>query len=66
VPEIGTITGHPLKDVEAILDARYLVWATELAVSAVVKLERAAAATGIDGEQKLENNRTVPDAVRDK
>jgi hypothetical protein len=28
--------------------------------------ERAAAATGTDGEQKLENNRTVPDAVMGK
>jgi len=51
VPEIATITGHSLKDVEAILDAHYLGWTTKLAVSAVAKLERAAAATGTDGEQ---------------
>jgi hypothetical protein len=46
LPEIGTITGHPLDDVEAILDAHYLGWATKLAVSAVVKLERAAPGDG--------------------
>jgi integrase len=70
VPEIATITGHSLKDVEAILDAHYLGWTTKLAVSAVAKLERAAAATGTDGEQKLENKvengQTVPDAAGDK
>jgi len=70
VPEIATITGHSLKDVEAILDAHYLCWTTKLAVSAVAKLERAAAATGTDGEQKLENKvengQTVPDAAGDK
>jgi hypothetical protein len=37
-----------------------------LAVSAVAKLERAAPATGTDGEQKLQNNQTVPDAAKDK
>jgi hypothetical protein len=66
VPEIATITGHSLKDVEAILDTHYLGWITKLAVSAVAKLERAAAATGTDGKQKLENGQTVPDAARDK
>jgi hypothetical protein len=30
------------------------------------KLERVAAATGTNGEQKLQNNQTVPDAARDK
>jgi len=30
------------------------------------KLERAATATGTDGEQKLQNNQTVPDAAWDK
>jgi hypothetical protein len=30
------------------------------------KLERAAAATGTDGEQKLQNNQTVPEAAWDK
>jgi hypothetical protein len=59
VPEIATITGD-------FLDAHYLGRTTKLAVSAVGKLERAAAATGTDGEQKLENNQTVPDAARDK
>jgi hypothetical protein len=39
---------------------------TKLAASAVAKLERAATATGTDGEQKLENNQTVPDAAKDK
>jgi hypothetical protein len=29
-------------------------------------LERAAAATGTDGEQKLQNNQTVPDTAWDK
>jgi integrase len=65
VPEIATITRHSLRDVEAILDAHYLGRTTKLAVSAVAKLERAAAATGTDGEQKLENNQTVPDAAWD-
>ena len=69
-PEIATIPGHSLKDVEAILDAHYLGWTAKLAVSAVAKLERAAAATGTDGEQKLEdkveNGQTVPDTAGDK
>jgi integrase len=30
--EIATITGHSLKDVEAIVDAHYLGWTTKLAV----------------------------------
>jgi hypothetical protein len=42
----------------------YLGRSTKLAVSAVAELERAAAATGTDGEQKLEKN--VSDAARDK
>jgi hypothetical protein len=66
VPEIATITGHSLKNVEAILDAHYLGRTTKLAASAVAKLEPAATATGTDGEQQLENNQTVPDAARDK
>jgi hypothetical protein len=32
-PEIATITGHSLKDVEAILDAHYLDMTTNLAAS---------------------------------
>jgi len=50
VPEIATVTGHSLKDVDAILDAHCLGRTTKLAVSAVAKPERAAAATGTDGE----------------
>jgi integrase len=50
VPEIATITGHSLADVEAILDAHYLGRTTKLALSAVAKLERAART---DGEQGL-------------
>jgi hypothetical protein len=42
MPEIATITGHSLKNVEAILDAHYLGRTTKLAASAVAKLERAA------------------------
>jgi hypothetical protein len=66
VPEMATITGRSLKDVEAILDAHYLRQTTKLAVSAVARLERAAAATRTDGEKKLENNQTVPDVTRYK
>ena len=46
VPEIATIIGHSLADVEAILDAHYLGRTTKLAASAVAKLERAARADG--------------------
>lgn len=38
--EIGSITGHSLKDVEAILDSHYLSRTNELAENAVRKLER--------------------------
>jgi len=38
VPQIAAITGHALKDVEAILDTHYLGGAVELAEAAVVKL----------------------------
>jgi hypothetical protein len=48
---MATITGRSLKDVEAILDAHYLRQTTKLAVSAVARLERAAAATRTDGEK---------------
>lgn len=41
VPEIAAITGHSLKDVEAILDAHYLGRTIELAESAIVKLNAA-------------------------
>jgi integrase len=38
VPEIAAITGHSLKDVEAILDAHYLGGKIDLAESAIAKL----------------------------
>jgi integrase len=41
VAEIAAITGHSLRDVEAILDAHYFGRTTELAVSGIAKLERA-------------------------
>lgn len=40
VPEIAAITGHSLKDVEAILEAHYLGRDVRLAESAIRKLER--------------------------
>jgi integrase len=40
VPEIATLSGHSLKNVEAILDAHYLGRDVQLAESAVQKLER--------------------------
>lgn len=40
VPEIATITGHSLADVQAILDAHYLHRDPALAESAIRKLER--------------------------
>ena len=39
VPEIATITGHSLRDVQAILDAHYLNRDPELGRSAIQKLE---------------------------
>jgi len=42
VPEIATITGHSLKDVQEILDAHYLSRDVELAERAVRKMENAA------------------------
>jgi integrase len=41
VPEIASITGHSLADVEAILDAHYLGRTTTLAASGMAKLEKA-------------------------
>lgn len=41
VPEIASITGHSLRDVEAILDAHYLGGRIELAESAIEKLDAA-------------------------
>jgi integrase len=40
VPQIATITGHSLKDVEAILDAHYLGRDVQLAEMTIAKLER--------------------------
>ena len=40
VPQIATITGHSLKDVEAILDAHYLGRDVQLAEMAIAKLEK--------------------------
>jgi len=40
VPEIATITGHSLKDVESILDAHYLGRDVRLAEEAIRKLEK--------------------------
>jgi integrase len=42
VPEIASITGHSLRDVESILDAHYFGRTTTLAKSAIAKLEQAA------------------------
>ncbi|NOW44351.1 integrase [Novosphingobium sp. SG751A] len=41
VPQIATITGHSLKDVEAILDAHYLMRDSGLGEAAIVRLENA-------------------------
>lgn len=45
VSQIGSITGHSLKDVEAILDAHYLGGRVELAEQAMEKLEKHEART---------------------
>jgi hypothetical protein len=39
VPQIAAVTGHPLKDVEAILDVHYLGRDIQRAETAVPKLE---------------------------
>ena len=39
VPEIAAITGHSIRDVEAILEAHYLGGQVELAEQAIVKLD---------------------------
>ena len=41
VPQIAALTGHSLKDVEAILDTHYLGGAVELAEAAITKLNAA-------------------------
>jgi hypothetical protein len=41
VPQIAAITGHSLKDVEAILQAHYLGGRIQLAVQAIEKLDAA-------------------------
>jgi hypothetical protein len=40
VPEIATITGHSIRDVQSILDTNYFHRGVALAESAVRKLER--------------------------
>jgi integrase len=45
VPEIASITGHALKEVETILDGHYLSRDSGLADSAIAKLERHASGT---------------------
>ena len=40
VPQIAAFTGRSLKDVEAILDARYFGRDVQLAEAAVLKLEK--------------------------
>ena len=45
VPEIATITGHALKEVEAMLDSHYLSRDSGLAVSAIAKLDKHTART---------------------
>jgi integrase len=45
VPEIATITGHSLKDVEAMLDGHYLSRDRALGESAIAKLEKHRSAT---------------------
>jgi hypothetical protein len=57
VPEIATITGHSLRDVQDILDTHYLSRDPELAQSAVRKLEartisQTASQTGPTGSAK--------------
>ena len=39
VPQIAAVTGHSLKDVEAILDAHYLGRDIQLSEAAVLKFE---------------------------
>ncbi|WP_283809871.1 hypothetical protein [Bradyrhizobium sp. MOS003] len=39
MPQITAVTGHSLKDVEAILDAHYLSRDIQLAEAAVLKLD---------------------------
>ena len=45
VPQIASITGHALKDVESILDTHYLGGRVELAEQAIAKLEKHEART---------------------
>lgn len=60
VPEIATITGHSLKDVEIILDAHYLKRDGGLAESAIQKLVQH------DSKARVSQlNAQLPDDVRD-
>lgn len=56
VPQIASITGHSLKDAEAILDTHYLGGRIELAELAMQKLDAAFPADGTAGEQILQND----------
>jgi integrase len=55
VAEIASITGHSLRDVEAILDAHYFGRTTELAVSGIAKLERVKPTVKPSSESTEEN-----------
>jgi hypothetical protein len=44
-PEIASVTGHTLRDIRRVLDARYLRRHPELAESAIRKLERGGTGT---------------------
>jgi integrase len=57
VPEIAAITGHSLKDVDAILDAHYLHRDPRLAWNAIRKLETGYAQKTGSGERALENKK---------
>ncbi|MNW15778.1 hypothetical protein D3C71_2143940 [compost metagenome] len=46
MPEIAAVTGHSLKDVEAILDMHYLGGRAELAASAMRKMVEKREANG--------------------
>lgn len=64
VPEIASITGHALKEVETILDKHYLSRDSGLAVSAIAKLEKHAAGTK-SANQTANRSRGAPKGGRD-
>jgi hypothetical protein len=63
MPEIATITGHSLKDVEAILDAHYLGGTTRLGAPRSASWSAPPWRRKPIANKKLENNQTVPDAA---